>query len=450
MRLFPVSFRRTPLLDAAFSVVRTLKTAGFESGIVGGCVRDSLLGRPLSDCDIVTAARPEELAGLFPGKSRLVGASFGVSLLQYGGFEFEVAAARQERFYLDGRHPGEVKYTRDLSSDMLRRDFTINALWYDPLTEVVHDAVGGIKDLEQGILRAVGDPEARFSEDYLRILRAVRFAARLHFQLDAATERALCRLSAKCGELAGERIGCELTSMLTGPDPEGAVRLLERTGILAAVLPEVAVLRGVEQPPEFHPEGDVLTHTLRMLRHMAKPDPLLAWSVLLHDVGKATTQHLDETGRIRFYGHETEGAGIASAILERFRFSTAERDCVVQAVRNHMRFASVLQMKPAKQRRLLADPNFPLEIELHRLDCIASHGILDVFVFLLDLLVETPHVQLLPEPFVMGRDLVAAGARPGPRFRPVLEEVFDRQLTGAFATREEALSCALQLLKSGE
>ena len=237
--------------------------------------------------------------------------------------------------------------------------------------------------------------------------------------------------------------------MLTGPDPAGAVRLLERTGILAVVLPEVAVLRGVEQPPEFHPEGDVLTHTLLMLEHMAKPDPLLAWSVLLHDVGKAVTQSRDETGRIRFFGHETAGAETAAAILERFRFSTAERDGIVQAVRNHMRFASVLRMKPAKLRRLLADPNFPLELELHRLDCIACHGILDVFVFLLDRLAETPHLQTLPEPFVMGRDLVAAGVRPGPRFRPVLEKVFDRQLAGAFASREEALACALRLLDSG-
>ena len=381
--------------------------------------------------------------------SRLVGASFGVSLVRHGGFEFEVAAARQERFYLDGRHPGEVRYTRDLAVDMQRRDFTVNALWYDPVTEIVHDAVGGIDDLERGVLRTVGEPEERFSEDYLRMLRAVRFVSRLRFRLDPAAGRAIRRLAAKCGELTGERLRGELTSMLTGPDPAGAVRLLERTGILAVVLPEVAVLRGVEQPPEFHPEGDVLTHTLLMLEHMAKPDPLLAWSVLLHDVGKAVTQSRDETGRIRFFGHETAGAETAAAILERFRFSTAERDGIVQAVRNHMRFASVLRMKPAKLRRLLADPNFPLELELHRLDCIACHGILDVFVFLLDRLAETPHLQTLPEPFVMGRDLVAAGVRPGPRFRPVLEKVFDRQLAGAFASREEALACALRLLDSG-
>lgn len=448
MRLLPVQFRPTPLLEAASSVIRTLKGAGFDSGIVGGGVRDSLLGRPLSDCDIVTAARPEELAKLFPG-SRLVGASFGVSLVRHGGFEFEVAAARQERFYLDGRHPGEVRYTRDLAVDMQRRDFSVNALWYDPVTEIVHDAVGGIDDLERGVLRTVGEPEERFSEDYLRMLRAVRFVSRLRFRLDPAAERAIRRLAAKCGELTGERLRGELSSMLTGPDPAGAVRLLERTGILAVVLPEVAVLRGVEQPPEFHPEGDVLTHTLLMLEHMAKPDPLLAWSVLLHDVGKAVTQSRDETGRIRFFGHETAGAETAAAILERFRFSTAERDGIVQAVRNHMRFASVLRMKPAKLRRLLADPNFPLELELHRLDCIACHGILDVFVFLLDRLAETPHLQTLPEPFVMGRDLVAAGVRPGPRFRPVLEKVFDRQLAGAFASREEALACALRLLDSG-
>jgi len=432
------------MLDAAAEVVGVLRKDGFDGGIVGGGVRDSLLGRAPADFDIVTAARPEETAALFPD-CRMVGASFGVSLVRHGGFEFEVAAARRERFYLDGRHPGEVKYTRDLGEDMLRRDFTVNALWYDPVDGVVYDAVGGIDDLEHGVLRTVGDPAERFNEDYLRMLRAVRFAARLRFSLDPATERAICALAAKCAELTGERLRVELTSMLTGPDPAGALRMLERTGILGAILPEIAAMPGVEQPPEFHPEGDVFVHTARMLEHMALPDPLLAWSVLLHDVGKPVTRSVEASGRIRFFEHETRGAEMAGRILDRFRFSTADREAIVHAVRNHMRFAAVPQMKPAKRRKLISDPNFSLELELHRLDCVGCHGMLDVFVFLLDLLDAEPELRELPEPFVRGRDLVEAGLRPGPRFRKVLDAVFDRQLAGEFATREEALKTALRL-----
>ena len=432
------------MLAAAAEVVRVLRKNGFDGGIVGGGVRDSLLGRAPADFDIVTAARPEETAALFPD-CRLVGASFGVSLVRHGGFEFEVAAARRERFYLDGRHPGEIKYTRDLGEDMLRRDFTVNALWYDPADGVVYDAAGGIDDLERGVLRTVGDPMERFNEDYLRMLRAVRFAARLRFSLDPATERAISALAAKCAELTGERLRVELTSMLTGPDPAGALRLLERTGVLAAVLPEIAALRGVEQPPEFHPEGDVFVHTARMLEHMAFPDPPLAWSVLLHDVGKPATRSVEASGRIRFFEHETRGAETAGAILDRLRFSAADRETIVHAVRNHMRFASVPRMKPAKRRKLIADPGFPLELELHRLDCVGCHGMLDVFVFLLDLLAAEPEQRELPEPLVRGRDLVEAGLRPGPRFRKVLDAVFDRQLAGEFAAREEALKAALRL-----
>lgn len=446
MGCIPVEFRSAPMLDAAAAVAAALKQAGFESGLVGGCVRDLLLGRAPADCDIVTTAHPEQLAKLFPD-CRLVGASFGVSLVRSGGFEFEVAAAREERFYLDGRHPEEIRYTDDLAVDMQRRDFTINALWFDPVEKLVHDTVGGLDDLERGVVRTVGDPQERFGEDFLRMLRAVRFASRLRFSLAPETERAIAALAPKCGCIAGERLRTELTSMLTGPDPARAMRLLLRTGVLAAVLPEAAAMAGVEQPPEFHPEGDVFVHTMLMLEHMAYPDPLLGWSVLLHDVGKPCTRSIDETGRIRFFGHEAEGAEMAAAILDRLRFSAAERESVVQAVRNHMRFASVPEMKAAKQRRLLADPNFPLELELHRLDCIACHGIMDIFVFLLDLLRESPHPATLPEPLVMGRDLVAAGCSPGPRFRTVLDAVYDRQLAGEFGTREEALAAALALLE---
>ncbi len=432
-----------PEFQAAIHLARRLREAGFAAGLVGGSVRDLLLGRVPSDFDIVTSARPEELAALFEDV-RAVGASFGVSLVGIDGFRIEVATAREERNYLDGRHPELVKYTSSLECDVTRRDFTINALWFDPVAGEVCDCVGGIDDLERGVIRTVGDPGKRFSEDFLRMLRAVRFAARLGFELDPATERAIRRLAPRAAELAGERICSEVTRMLCGHDPAGAIRLMLRTGLLEAVLPEVAALDGVGQPPEFHPEGDVFTHTMLMLEHMVSPEPNLAWSVLLHDIAKPETRMVDETGRVRFFGHESAGAVRAGGILDRLRFSAADREAVVAAVRNHMRFAAVREMRPAKVRRLIADPNFPLELELHRLDCIACHGILDVFVFLLDQLAERPELRTLPEPWVAGRDLVAAGCRPGPRFRPVLDEIFERQLAGEFTSPGEALAAALE------
>lgn len=436
-------FRGSPAFDAAAGIIRVLRRAGFDSGMVGGSVRDLLLGRTPEDFDLVTVARPEQLAALFPG-TRLVGAGFGVSLVRFGEFESEVATAREERNYLDGRHPELVRYTDDLRVDVLRRDFTVNALWYDPETELVHDCVGGLDDLERGVIRTVGEPEIRFSEDYLRMLRAVRFAAHLRFKLDPALFRALRRFAPRTVEIAGERLASEMTRMLLGPDPERAVRLLFDTRILHAVLPEVAALDGVEQPPEFHPEGDVLTHTLLLLRHLACADFRVAWSALLHDIGKPAARSVDGEGRIRFFSHETIGAELCNAVFERLRFSAADREAIGQAVRNHMRFASVREMRSGKLRRLLADPNFPLELELHRLDCIACHGMLDCFVYLLDRLAEQPD-PALPEPWVKGRDLVAAGCSPGPRFKPVLEQVFEEQLAGEISTPRAALDRALFL-----
>ncbi len=434
-----------PAFRAACDAVRRLKAAGFEAGLVGGSVRDLLLGHVPADFDLVTTAVPEQLAKLFPG-SRSVGASFGVSLIDAGEFRFEAATAREERNYLDGRHPELIRYTDSLECDMVRRDFTINALWYDPVAEVVCDCVGGVADLERGILRTVGAPEERFREDYLRMLRAVRFAARLGFVLAPGTRRAIADLAPLAAELAPERIAGELTRMLTGPAPDRAMRMLLELGLLRAVLPEAADLDGVEQPPQFHPEGDVFTHTMEMLRHMVHPDPPLAWSVLLHDIAKPLTQTVDETGRIRFFGHEEAGALLAGRILDRLRFPTAFRESVVQAVRNHMRFAAVREMRTAKLRRLLAEPNFSLELELHRLDCIACHGFLECFVFLLDELAERRRrgeEAALPERWVTGKHLIAAGCRPGPQFGPLLEQVYDRQLAGEFADPAAALAAAL-------
>ena len=343
------------------SAAAALQRAGYRTMLVGGSVRDMLIGKTPKDFDLVTVAAPEELAVLFPGKTQLVGASFGVSLLKLEGFAFEVATAREERNYLDGRHPETVRYSADLRTDVIRRDFTVNALMYDPVAHEVVDHVGGVDDLKRGVIRAVGDPDRRFREDYLRMLRAVRFAGRFGFEIEPDTRAALDKLSHLASQLSGERIREEMSRILCTPRAAESIRLMAESGLLEAVLPEVAALRGVEQPPQFHPEGDVFEHTMLMLANMTLPTPNLAWSVLLHDVGKAATFSVDETGRIRFFGHEHVGAEIAEAILNRLHFSVADRESISSAVKNHMRFASVRDMKTAKLRKLIADDNFALE-----------------------------------------------------------------------------------------
>ena len=426
-------------------VAQKLAAAGFRAMLVGGSVRDMLMGSVPHDFDLVTTATPEELAKVFPGETQLVGVSFGVSLVKLDGVSLEVATAREERNYLDGRHPECVRYTDDLSVDVARRDFTVNALMYDPLSGEVVDHVGGVADLKKGIIRCVGEARRRFSEDYLRMLRAVRFAGRFGFELAPETRAALDELAPKCAQLSGERVREEMTKILCTPRAAESIRLMLDSGLLAAVLPEVAALAGVEQPPEFHPEGDVLTHTCLMLRNMVLPNPNLAWSVLLHDIGKKQCFGRDETGRIRFFGHEAVGAELASVILDRLRFSVADKERVVGAIRNHMRFASVREMKSSKILRLLADDNFALELELHRLDCLSCHGKMEGFVYLVDQLRMTPDAKL-PPPLVLGRDLVAAGVAPSPRFGKVLHEIYERQLSGEFADRDAALRAALKML----
>ncbi|MBQ9087531.1 MAG: CCA tRNA nucleotidyltransferase [Lentisphaeria bacterium] len=434
-----------PGFYAASGIADKLIAAGFQTALVGGSVRDLLLSRTPSDFDLVTVARPEEITKVFPD-AKLVGASFGVVIIRYDGIDVEVASARSERSYMDGRHPEEVSYTRDLAQDALRRDFTVNALMYDFAQKKVLDFTGGVADLKRGILRTVGDPGERFREDYLRILRAVRFAAKLGFVLDDDLAEALRSHAPQVAELSCERIFSELDSMLTGRDPERAIRLLEELGILKHLLPEIAILRTMTQPPQFHPEGDVLEHTLLMLRHMVLPTRCLAWSVLLHDVGKSVTRSVDSDGRIRFFGHEDAGSKIAENICRRLRFSNSDMELCLHAVRNHMRFASVQGMKVAKLRRLIGDPGFAMELELHRLDCLCSNGLMDGFNFLIDRVAELPGASVeLPEPWVRGRDLIKNGIKPQVKFKRVLDTVYERQLAGEFPDVETALSAALEM-----
>lgn len=430
---------------AAAAAAKRLDESGFQTMMVGGAVRDMLIGTVPGDFDLVTTATPEELSEVFPGATRLVGASFGVSLLKWEDAVFEVATAREERNYLDGRHPEAVLYSRDLRVDVERRDFTVNALMYDPVRHEVVDFVGGVADLEKGVIRCVGDPERRFREDYLRMLRAVRFSGRFGFELAPATRSALDKLSSLAAQLSGERIREELSRILCSRRAAESVRLMLDSGLLDAVLPEAAALNGVAQPPQFHPEGDVMDHTVLMLKNMVLPTPNLAWSVLLHDIGKPETWSRDATGRIRFFGHEQRGAEIAERIMERLRFSQTDRESIVSAVRNHMRFAAVRDMKAAKLRRLLADDNFGLELELHRLDCLSCHGKLEGFVFLLDQL-RSADETALPEPLIRGRDLIAAGLEPSPRFGEVLREMYELQLAEELSDREAALRWAMKRL----
>ncbi|MEZ5403714.1 MAG: CCA tRNA nucleotidyltransferase [Bryobacteraceae bacterium] len=416
----------------ARTMALALRDAGHEAYLVGGCVRDFLLGRAPGDYDIATSARPEEIAAVF-GRGETVGAHFGVMLVD----GVEVATFRSDYDYRDGRRPGEVRFETDPREDALRRDFTVNALFLDSETGEILDFVGGREDLERGLIRAVGDPRARFAEDHLRMLRAVRFAARLGFELDAATREAIVELAPRIGVISAERVRDEIERILTEGGARRGFELLDETGLLGEVLPEAAALKGVAQPPEFHPEGDVWTHVMMMLGAMREPTASLALGVLLHDIGKPPTFRV--TDRIRFDGHAELGARMARAILERLRFPGAEVDQVESLVLHHMRFRDTPNMRPSTLKRFLRMPRFEEHLELHRLDCVASHGRLGNYEFVRARLAEIPEEELKPPRLVTGDDLIAMGRRPGPDFRTILDEVETAQLEGAIATREEAL-----------
>ena len=431
---------RSGIYRTAAGIVMKLRRAGYESYLVGGCVRDLVLGRQPKDYDITTSAHPDEIQALFE-HSVPVGAAFGVITVVENGTNFEVATFREERDYLDGRRPETLRFSRTPEEDVSRRDFTINALLYDPENCRIIDFTGGLADLRKGILRTIGAPEQRFSEDYLRMLRAVRFGVRYRFEPDPPLLAAIRDLAPKLQFLSAERVRDELTSMLCGPCPDRAVRLLSSSGMLGVVLPEIEAMHGVEQPPEFHPEGDVFEHTMLLLKHMAWPGAEIGWAALLHDVGKPLCRTVGENGVAHFYGHEEVGADLAEAIMKRLRMTSAATEHVVSAVRRHMRFAAVRQMRPAKWRRLIADPNFPLELELHRLDGSACHGFLDNYLWLLDRMDELERAggTNLPQPLLTGRDLIRCGIEPGPEMGRLLNALRDLQLEGTVTTRQDAL-----------
>jgi putative nucleotidyltransferase with HDIG domain len=427
------------LAESARSIVQRLQNAGFVAFYAGGCVRDRLMEVEPHDYDIATSAHPEQVQKLFP-RTVPVGAHFGVIVVLDGSYEFQVATFRNDGQYLDGRRPETVTYTTP-QEDAVRRDFTINGLFFDPIAGQLIDYVGGQEDLAKKVLRAIGNPHDRFREDRLRLLRAVRFATTLGFDLDGPTWRAVCEHAPHIIEVSAERIREELIKILVSPRRVRGFDLLDESGLLAAILPEVERLKGCEQPPQFHPEGDVFVHTRIMLGLLpAKVSVPLVLSVLFHDIGKPATFSVDPDGRIRFSGHDKLGAEMTEQIMIRLRFSRADIDATVEAVANHMVFKDVQQMRIAKVKRFLARPHIDDELELHRVDCTSSHGLLDNYEFLNAKRAEFASEPLIPPPLLTGRDLIALGLSPGPRFSEILEAVQSRQLEGTLTSREAALA----------
>ena len=423
-------------IDAgALRVVETLRQAGFQALLAGGCVRDLALGRVPKDWDVATDAEPEEVAALFE-HTVAVGAQFGVSVVMLDEGDYEVARFRRDGPYRDGRRPASIELA-DAHADAQRRDFTINGLLYNPENGAILDYVDGQRDLRAGIIRAIGDPTARFAEDDLRLLRAVRFAARLGFTIEPATWDALCARAGCIVGVSAERLRDELTLLLTEGGAGCGLRLLDQSGLLQAVLPEVAAMRGVPQEAEFHPEGDVWTHVQLLFEYLDKPSAELAWSALLHDIGKPSTMVRAE--RIRFHGHDAVGAEMAAAICGRLRMSNEARRRICTLVADHMRISHVRQMRPSTLARLLREPHFPELLQLHRADCLASHGKLDLYEFCQEQLAALKGEHLRPPALLTGADLIALGFAPGPLFREILTAVEDAQLEGQLDSYRSAL-----------
>jgi poly(A) polymerase len=428
------------LREMANSVCDTLRRNSYQALLVGGCVRDLLLGREPADYDVTTDATPEQVVRLFP-ESVAVGAQFGVILIPGDGLKVEVATFRSDVGHSDGRHPDRVVYASTPQEDVRRRDFTINGLLMPHDTGEVLDFVGGRADLQAKVIRAIGEPDRRFAEDKLRMMRAVRFAARFGFEIEAATFRAIRRHASEIRQVSPERLREELTKLLTEGAARRAFELLDEAWLLQQVLPEVGAMKGVEQPPQYHPEGDVWIHTLMMLEGLpAGTTPTLGWGVLLHDVGKPPTfQSAGETGdRIRFNNHVEVGVRMAEAICRRLRFSNEDAEQILALVDNHMKFAAVEEMRTSTLKKFVRLPQFEEHLALHRLDCLSSHRHLDSYQFVRRFLEVTPPEQVRPERLLTGDDLQAMGFRPGPLFALILRALEDAQLEGKIRTREDA------------
>ncbi len=453
-----------PRVTAA-EIVRRLQTAGFSAFWVGGCVRDVLLGREPQDYDIATDARPEQIEKLFK-RTRAVGRKFGVMIVVEGKQQFQVATFRAETDYQDGRRPGKVVFS-NAEADAQRRDFTFNGLFYDPIAGKLHDWVGGEQDLRAKIIRTIGASEERFAEDHLRLLRAIRFAAQLGFEIEPQTFAAVKKLAPKIELISAERIRDELVKLFSPVKvgqasslslaekknskngdrqdacPTIAARglvLLRDSRLLPGILPELIATLLCQQSPDYHPEGTVFEH-IRLMLEKLPPDspPSLPWAVILHDIAKPATAERDPaTGAIHFYGHEKVGAAMAERILQRLRFPKKQIVEIVACVRNHMQFKDVKQMRKATLRRLLLRDTFPLEIELHRLDCLGSHGNLEHYEFLLAQAEELKNKQTIRPPLLTGADLIKLGLKPGPPLGALLDEIREKQLQDELKTPRQA------------
>jgi len=435
----------------AAEIVRTLRYRGHQAYFAGGCVRDLLLGREPADYDVSTDATPHQVMQIFP-QTFAVGEQFGVVLVPLAepsgatgvparhAAAIEVATFRSDVGYSDGRHPDQVRFTKDPREDVERRDFTINGMLLDPATNEILDFVGGRDDLQAGIVRAIGDPERRFAEDKLRMLRAVRFAARFDYKIDPATMEAIQKLAPKIHQVSSERVREELTKMLTEGRARRAFELLDSAGLLPEVLREISAMKGVEQPPQYHPEGDVFVHTLLLLEKLpAGCSKTLAWGALLHDVGKPPTFRI-APDRIRFDGHVEVGVKMVAEICRRLRFSNDETDQILALIDNHMRFADVQRMKQSTLKKFLRLPAFDEHLELHRIDCLSSHGQLASYEYSRDQLQSIPPEAIRPTPLITGQDLIEAGYEPGPSFKEILTAIEDAQLEGRLASHEDAMA----------
>ncbi|HEY0257052.1 MAG TPA: CCA tRNA nucleotidyltransferase [Candidatus Methylacidiphilales bacterium] len=428
----------------AREIVGRLQRAGHTAYFAGGCVRDQLLGVEAKDYDIATSAKPEEVQKLFSRVTDLTGKCFGVVRVLVDDEFYEVATFRQDGPYKDGRHPESVRFAT-AEEDAQRRDFTINGLFYDPIAERLIDYVGGEADLRARTIRAIGEPAHRFAEDQLRLLRAIRFATRLMFRIEPKTWEAICAGASSIRTISAERIRDELNKIFTATKPELGLDLLDKSGLLKEVLPSVAILHGVEQPPQFHPEGDVYEHVRLMLSKIEKPELELTLGVLFHDISKKPTAKVDENGRIRFNEHESVGAAMTEEIMTDLRYDNKTIQTVRELVQHHMQFKDVLHMRPSTLKRMMARPTFPLELELHRIDCASSHGDLTNYDFLKQQLETMSAEEIDPAPLITGRDLLAMGLLPGKDVGKILEAIRVAQLEGTVQTRAEALEKARKL-----
>ena len=450
--MLPCAIENSPYITKtkATQIVKALQDAGHVAYFVGGCVRDALLGTTSEDYDIATSALPEDVQKLFP-RSRAVGTHFGVILITESGTDFEIATFRNDGAYLDGRRPENVVFSSP-EEDAQRRDFTVNGMFYDPIKEEVIDFVGGRADLDKKIIRAIGESAERFREDHLRLMRAVRFATTLNFEIEATTWEALATHASDLAHISMERIRDELSRILISPRRLRGFDLLVESGIMAIIIPEILDLKGCDQPPQFHPEGDVFVHTRLMIELLTEEASLpLVLAVLLHDIGKPGTRTFDEANdRIRFNAHDTLGARMSEKILRHLKYSNEIIDATVEAVAKHMVFKDVQKMRVAKLKRFMARPHFSDELELHRVDCTSSHGMLDNYEFLQAKTEEFANEPLIPARLLGGNDLIELGWSPGTEIGRILDEIQTLQLEGTLTTREEALTWVIKHHKSLE